>query len=642
MTQEVSNLSIQEQLKTFWDSVFRLSDDGLRKKPLNVFLRLLNIDCVSFKRLSSNSKILAVKKFSMIEFLHRNHLRILIPKLRASNKNFLASDLLQILEVLSNGIENDLMEFWSPEVEKISKQIWLPTKTDTKHLHPNSYKTSLKTTKSNSWFSFQTQKQELNSSLLTSVEQLSKYFPKKPIEKETVMRARKIKLDLSNEQKDIFRSWMGVSRYVYNECVSVFKQKKYTNKYDMRDKLVTNCEVDWQNKVPSSVREGSVFDACKGIKAGFDKFRKTGIMFDMSFRKKNEQSQTITISVDGLKREFKEKNVQEEPKKGKKKNVQIYVARKRARNEPNEYHLNIFPSYLGEFSRLKIAEEEKRNIHWVEKFIRAKKQIAKEGEKLEKKLKEGEEVVKDGERLENEVRIQMTRTGHWYLIVPFEKEVRVSENQWDVGILDPGVVTFMTGYSPNGTLFKIGDSGEIIKYLLMADKLHSKMYDKKLGIKGKKRYRHKIAWLKMLEKVRNRIMDCHRKSAKFLTDNFTTIILPPFEVKNMVRTGQRKIGRQTVRSMIVWSYYKFRMMLQSKCEELGITLICPSEAWTSKTCGNCGNVDRNLGSARTYSCKKCEIKIDRDINGSRNIFLRYLGNCIKTLEVSGGIVPRSE
>ena len=51
-------------------------------------------------------------------------------------------------------------------------------------------------------------------------------------------------------------------------------------------------------------------------------------------------------------------------------------------------------------------------------------------------------------------------------------------------------------------------------------------------------------------------------------------------------------------------------------------LIVTSEAYTSKTCGVCGNVDKNLGSKKILKCHKCNIEIDRDYNGARNILLR--------------------
>ena len=44
---------------------------------------------------------------------------------------------------------------------------------------------------------------------------------------------------------------------------------------------------------------------------------------------------------------------------------------------------------------------------------------------------------------------------------------------------------------------------------------------------------------------------------------------------------------------------------------------------TSKTCGHCGALN-NVGSRDIFSCNKCNIIIDRDVNGARNIAIKRL------------------
>ena len=45
------------------------------------------------------------------------------------------------------------------------------------------------------------------------------------------------------------------------------------------------------------------------------------------------------------------------------------------------------------------------------------------------------------------------------------------------------------------------------------------------------------------------------------------------------------------------------------------------EWYTSKMCSKCGNIKDDLKGNKVYDCLKCKTKMDRDINGSRNIYM---------------------
>ena len=51
-------------------------------------------------------------------------------------------------------------------------------------------------------------------------------------------------------------------------------------------------------------------------------------------------------------------------------------------------------------------------------------------------------------------------------------------------------------------------------------------------------------------------------------------------------------------------------------------MLVVSEAYTSKTCGRCGWQHPLLGGAETFECENCGLHIGRDINASRNIYIR--------------------
>lgn len=55
----------------------------------------------------------------------------------------------------------------------------------------------------------------------------------------------------------------------------------------------------------------------------------------------------------------------------------------------------------------------------------------------------------------------------------------------------------------------------------------------------------------------------------------------------------------------------------------GNILYIVDESYTSKTCGRCGNLNNKLGGNKIYKCTNCNLVIDRDINGARNILLKH-------------------
>ena len=85
-----------------------------------------------------------------------------------------------------------------------------------------------------------------------------------------------------------------------------------------------------------------------------------------------------------------------------------------------------------------------------------------------------------------------------------------------------------------------------------------------------------------------------------------------------------KLQTKTARKMYSLSFYMFRMRLNYLGKIYGTQIIHKSEAYTSKTCTNCGKIKNDLGMAKIYNCQHCGMTIDRDINGARNILLKNM------------------
>jgi len=206
----------------------------------------------------------------------------------------------------------------------------------------------------------------------------------------------------------------------------------------------------------------------------------------------------------------------------------------------------------------------------------------------------------------------------WFLSVPQKVKTHVAENQGRVVALDPGVRTFQTFFAENSAgHLGSGDFGRIQRLCFYLDDLISRT-NKAVG---KQRREMKKAQARMRKKIKNLIKELHWKSARFLVDNFDVILLPTFETSQMSSRKGRKLRSKTVRAMLTWSHYQFKMRLKNQALELGKKVIDVCEAFTSKTVSWTGEV-KNIGGSRVISSGG--ITLDRDLNGARGIFIRSL------------------
>ena len=224
------------------------------------------------------------------------------------------------------------------------------------------------------------------------------------------------------------------------------------------------------------------------------------------------------------------------------------------------------------------------------------------------------------------------KTNEWMLAWVHERQKQHRETQADDLVhavsIDPGVRTPFTWYSPTKGTGKIGhhDVGRVVRLCQHMDNLISKM-DRLNETSSKRKKRKAKRLAAAVARMRHMIVhlqnEIHRKAIAFFVREFDAIIIPPFEVNSMVNRKTRKITRRTVRNMLGWAHFRFRQRLMSKAEEAGVHVIIQNEAYTSKTCSWCGNMQA-IGGSETYNCRSCKVKMDRDENGARGIFLRAL------------------
>lgn len=230
--------------------------------------------------------------------------------------------------------------------------------------------------------------------------------------------------------------------------------------------------------------------------------------------------------------------------------------------------------------------------------------------------------------------------GEWYaccldvcLIPP------IDENSKNIVALDPGVRNFIVAYSDNQACV-YGESYAKEKLLPIALRVRRLVGDRQKLLNILSNYADRAsapAYIyeqltciaKKMDKLKARrahlIEDLHKRVAYDIVMKNDIILLPSFQTSQMVKQNKRKIGRKIVSSMLDLCHYRFKLHLLWAAKKYGKIVLTVNEAYTSKTYN--GRIMKNLGGKPSFSVKLSNGNrkiIDRDLNGSRNILIRFL------------------
>ena len=214
--------------------------------------------------------------------------------------------------------------------------------------------------------------------------------------------------------------------------------------------------------------------------------------------------------------------------------------------------------------------------------------------------------------------------GQYWLVVPHPAQCDIETPSGDGAVaLDPGVRTFLTFFSET-ECGKIGYQafGRIQRLCHWLDDLISRTDTEPNRCR---RRRMRQAQERMRQRITNLVDELHWQTARWLTGNYRTILVPSFETQDMTRRAGRRIRSKTARMMLSFRHYEFKQRLKWKAWQRGAIVLEVSEAYTSKTRSWDGSVNRNLG-GRTVVRDEKGFGMDRDVNGARGIFLRALGD----------------
>jgi transposase len=433
---------------------------------------------------------------------------------------------------------------------------------------------------------------------ITERKRLGTYTP--PVTQEFKSRTLKLKLDTG--KKKVLSAWNNAAKFVFNACLELLNKKReqrrlqvtkmltkfpqwetdpaqcaaveaekkkiwkgFFDKQELRryaggNKSTLVLQHDFLRAVPQAIRDGAILDLQDNLNSNWAKYSATGQLFQLHFKRKRDWRQSFRFD----KRDWSRHTTKQ----------------------------CLFPQYmkkaLGDDIWLLFTEDNPR-------------------------IRRGGRIIKEGD--------------NFYITVNSSTALRSVEDQDERGSLvaiDPGVRSFLTCYDPAGRVaeFGCGDNYGKLKYRLGVIRL----LDSKISLAKTKRAKRSFgrARMRQFKRIGNMVNSMHNNVSNWLVRNYTCILLPKLDTQRMVAKHRRKLRPQIADIMLKLAHGCFYDMLKRKCEQAGCNLVECTEEYTSKTCGRCGTLHDALGGNKMYNCGRCGYNADRDVNGARNILLKYV------------------
>lgn len=195
---------------------------------------------------------------------------------------------------------------------------------------------------------------------------------------------------------------------------------------------------------------------------------------------------------------------------------------------------------------------------------------------------------------------------NYYLCVCLNRDIINIKNRKKLASIDPGVRKLVCTWDISNNSYQFGSNKSIqIKDLLKKRDLYQ-------------RHKDIYNYNKIEIRIKNLISELHHKTSNFLCKRYNNIILPTLNVRDLVKKVKSKEYRKAILRM---SICKFNECLKTKGEIYNTNIITKDvhERYSSRMCSRCMNINSKC-SLEIKTCNKCNLTIDRDINGAKNIY----------------------
>ena len=525
------------------------------------------------------------------EFLQRNKQTILKDKSIVSLQPTRDTKSSKTSGQASTSSETVYENYFNESIKDMYERLWLPRETDCVDSPLISSSGHVESLIARSRF---TSKKILaaNKNSRTTSCLLSKYFVAAETAQEdtpVVQRTKKIRIKPTMTQKKLLGRYARHHRFTYNACVAHYRDGRYGSKYDMRNTYVTDRMIVEHVHINLNVSPNGHVNVSHWV----SKERpQVPFLRDNSFLK--ETPKVIRQDAAFLAATMF-KSAMSNLKAGNIKHFQMNYLR----GKSNTWSMGIEKFY---------------------KFDKGNKHRLQVGLGIGTlKLREQKWQQLD---IHQEVRIMKTNTNKYYLLVPYKKSIATETyDDRPIAGIDPGVNPCWAVYADNQEAYMIGTDWKHEGRKDFQEKIHAlqSQVDKAEHADQRRRLKRRINLLR--EKLKNVRKDFHEKTAKFLSMKYSAILFGDLDSHQMARASD---NQKTNDDLMCVSHGAFKTILIRKCQETHSRFMLVDEKYTTRTCGQCGTINHNVGSSKLFQCPICGLQAHRDVHAARNMLIKHM------------------
>ena len=186
--------------------------------------------------------------------------------------------------------------FWDNSCEVISSHLLSHTQIDSADLESVSSGTYLSKMEEKSWFLSERKFHSSKNSQKTYLQSYTSSLVERIDLEDIQLKARKIRIYPTQQQKNLFKQWFGVARKFYNETLTIYKngsEKTWDKVY--QDIAEQNKEYNYIKSVPYQIKKIAVKDYRKALSVNKMKAKRLGKPFEMKFKSKKNPKQSCYI-----------------------------------------------------------------------------------------------------------------------------------------------------------------------------------------------------------------------------------------------------------------------------------------------------------------------------------------------------------